>query len=83
MASFFCRSALKVGSTSRSSLASCSKTLNPKSLIPKSNIPSTPASAFSSSSTIPRASRTCNTVVTGACWILWENKARIYFIISL
>nr|XP_023927320.1 uncharacterized protein LOC112038706 isoform X2 [Quercus suber] len=57
MASFFCRSALKVGSTSRSSLASCSKTLNPKSLIPKSNIPSTPASAFSSSSTIPRASR--------------------------
>ncbi|XP_050264471.1 protein NONRESPONDING TO OXYLIPINS 2, mitochondrial isoform X2 [Quercus robur] len=58
MASLFCRSALKVGSTSRSSLASCSKTLNPKSLIPKSNIPSTPASAFSSSSTtIPRASR--------------------------
>ncbi|XP_075639997.1 uncharacterized protein LOC142611755 isoform X3 [Castanea sativa] len=62
MASLFCRSALKVGSTSRSSLASCSKTLTPKSLIPKANIPSTPASAsasaFSSSSTtIPRASR--------------------------
>ncbi|KAM3687303.1 hypothetical protein ACB098_10G068200 [Castanea mollissima] len=60
MASLFCRSALKVGSTSRSSLASCSKTLTPKSLIPKANIPSPPASAsaFSSSSTtIPRASR--------------------------
>lgn len=27
--------------------------------------------------------RTCNTVVTGACWILWDNKARIYFIFSL